>query len=83
MEKILGSSAFNSLEGKSHIQELLNQETQNNVSQALDQLIESKITEYTSSQDENQKDGGKFNVGDQIQLSFNSQSTDDYKNAKL
>ena len=42
MEKILGSQAFVSLEGKSNIQELLQRETQSNVNKALNEMIENK-----------------------------------------
>ena len=83
MEKILGSEAFVSLEGKSNIQELLQKETQSNVNKALNEMIESKIIEYSSSAKTDQKDGGTFDVGDKIQLSFTPEATDNYKNAML
>lgn len=51
MGTILGSQAFDSLEGKSKIQELLKQGSQISVHNALNELIESKITEYSSSTD--------------------------------
>jgi hypothetical protein len=52
MEKILGSDAFESLDGRSEIQELLNQGTQISVQKALNQLIETKIVEYQESNSE-------------------------------
>ena len=46
-------------------------------------MIESKIIEYSSNDKVDQKDGGTFEVGDKIQLSFTPEATDNYKNAML
>lgn len=70
MEKILGSEAFDSLEGKSKIQGLLNEGSQVSVHHALNELIQNKITEYSSSTDPSKQEGGTFNIGSAIQLNF-------------
>ena len=48
MYKILGSEAFESLEGKSKIHEMLNEGSQQSIQTALNQLLESKIAHYSS-----------------------------------
>lgn len=63
MGTILGSEAFDSLEGKSKIQELLNEGSQISVHNALNELIESKIIEYSSSADPEKQDGGMLQIG--------------------
>jgi hypothetical protein len=70
MGKILGSEAFDSLEGKSKIQELLNEGSQVSVHNALNELIESKITEYSSSSDPMKQDGSMLQIGNTMQLHF-------------
>lgn len=48
MEKILGSEAFQSLEGKNKIQNLLNEGTQIGIQKALEEMVQNKITEYVN-----------------------------------
>lgn len=83
MEKILGSEAFESLEGKSKIQALLKEGSQVSVHDALNELIQRKITEYSSSADPSQQDGGTFNIGNEIQLSFQPSSNFEHKDVKM
>ena len=66
MEKILGSEAFESLEGRSKIHDLLNEGSQISVHNALNELIQRKITEYSSSTDPSKQEGGTFNIGSAI-----------------
>ena len=63
MEKILGSDAFNSHSGKSKIQQFLKEGTSGAVHSALNELIQTKILEYSSSENLAEKDGGTFNIG--------------------
>ena len=68
MQKILSSEAFVSLEGKTKIEKLLEQGTQTSIATALNELIERKVTEYSSLNDEQQETS--FKIGDLIELNF-------------
>ena len=70
MGKILESEAFESLEGKQKIQQLLNEGSQASVNQALNHLIDSKISEYQTTKDPEKQEGGMLQLGDTIQLHF-------------
>ena len=74
MQKILGSEAFTSLEGKSKIEKLLEQGTQASIANALNELIERKISEYSSLNDESQETS--FKIGDLIELNFQPSTPD-------
>ena len=50
---------------------------------ALNELIQRKITEYSSSADPSQQDGGTFNIGNEIQLSFQPSSNFEHKDVKM
>lgn len=65
MGKILGSDAFDSLEGKSKIQELLNEGSQVSVHNALNQLIDGKIAQYSNS-DQSKQDSAILQIGNSI-----------------
>jgi hypothetical protein len=53
------------------------------VHDALNELIQRKITEYSSSADPSQQDGGTFNIGNEIQLSFQPSSNFEHKDVKM
>ena len=48
MEKILSSDAFKSIEGKSSIEKQLNTGTHSGVNMAMNEMIQSKIIEYSN-----------------------------------
>ena len=84
MGKILGSDAFVSHDGKSKIQELLNQGTQVSVHNALNHMIQEKITEYQSSTEEDKQNGGILQIGSNLQINFlPSQNQPVYKDVKM
>lgn len=80
MHKILGSEAFSSLEGKSAIQSLLEKGTQASVSNALNELIEKKIVEYSAS---DEQEGGTFQIGELLELEFQPTGRIETSNAKM
>ena len=73
MYKILGSEAFKSIEGRSKIEQLLDKGTQDSVQNALNEMIERKIMEYSSMQDP-EKDTTSFKIGDVIEVNFRPDS---------
>lgn len=62
---------------------MLKEGSQVSVHDALNQLIQRKITEYSSSADPSQKDGGTFKIGDQIQLCFQPSASFEHKDVKM
>ena len=84
MQTILGSDAFSSLEGKSKIERLLEQGTQTSIANALNEMIEKKIIEYSNLQGQDEEPTS-FKIGDMIELNFQPRAEQnlDTKNPKM
>jgi len=75
MSKIVSSEAFCSLEGRTHIEKLLEQGTQHSIANALNELIQNKITEYSSiGADKNAQES--LMIGDLLQINFQPSASD-------
>lgn len=84
MDKILGSDAFESLEGKNKIENLLQGGTQIGIQKAMNEMIEKKITEYHAEEQKADPNApASIQVGDAIKLMFEHSSKIDMKNHKL
>lgn len=70
LQKIVGSEAFQSLDGKTKIEQFLNKGTQQSVAHALNELIERKIVEFSSLNQGESDEIKEIQIGDCITVNF-------------
>jgi len=67
MQSILNSEAFSSLEGRTKIERLLEQGTQQSIAKALNEMVEKKLTQYGSAAG---SEADSFHFDDVLCLNF-------------